>query len=63
MRAGGNRNDAALSRRYVHIVVLDWDHVTDVLARWELPAGCDLHLDAVALLESNSARLQELLRR
>lgn len=42
---------------------LDWDHVADVLARWEPPAGCDLRLDAVASLESNTARLRDLLRR
>src|SRR5918994_139733 len=42
---------------------LDWAHVADVLARWEPPAGCDLHLDTVAPLESNTARLRDLLRR
>lgn len=41
---------------------LDWDHVADVLARWEPPAGCDLHLDAVTPLGPNTARLQALLR-
>jgi predicted kinase len=42
---------------------LDWNHVADVLVRWEPPAGCDLRLDSVSPLESNTARLRELLRR
>lgn len=41
---------------------LDWDHVAGVLAGWEPPAACDLHLDAVAPLEANLARLGALVR-
>lgn len=40
---------------------LDWEHVAGVLARWEAPTNVDLHLDAVAPLEDNAARLRALL--
>jgi predicted kinase len=36
---------------------LDWDHVASLLSRWEQPADIDLHLDAVAPLETNISLL------
>lgn len=40
---------------------LDWDHVADLLSRWEQPADIDLHLDAVRPLETNISLLTALL--
>ena len=40
---------------------LDWDHVVDVLRRWEPPVHVDLHLDAVSPLDANAAQLAVLL--
>jgi hypothetical protein len=35
--------------------VLDWDHVVDVLRRWEPPVHVELHLDAVSPLDARRA--------
>jgi predicted kinase len=40
---------------------LDWDHVAGLLERWEPPGDVDLHLDAVAALDANIARLVDLI--
>jgi hypothetical protein len=40
---------------------LEWDHVVDVLRRWEPPVDVDLHLDAVSPLDADAAQLAGLL--
>jgi predicted kinase len=39
---------------------LEWDHVAEVVARWEPPEDADLHLDAVDRLRTNVQRLTAL---
>lgn len=40
---------------------LDWDHVVNLLARWEAPSDADLYLDSMNALEANAALLARLL--
>lgn len=40
---------------------LDWDHVAGFVARWDEPPGADLYLDATDPMQTNLARLDDLL--
>jgi predicted kinase len=40
---------------------LEWDHVADLLSRWEPPTDADLYLDAMDAFETNTHSLARLL--